>query len=27
MYIAGKFKCQLSFNCHITLIEVFATQS
>ena len=27
MYIPGKFKCQLSFNLHLNLIEVCATQS
>ena len=27
MYISSKFKCQLSFNWHLNLIEVCATQS
>ena len=27
MYISSKFKSQLSFNWHLSLIEIFATQS
>jgi hypothetical protein len=27
MYIPSKVKCQLSFNWHLNLIEVYATQS
>jgi hypothetical protein len=27
MYIPSKFKCQLSFNWHLNLIEVCTTQS
>jgi hypothetical protein len=27
MYISSKFKCQLSFNLHLNLIEVCAIQS